>query len=750
MSIVHGYLLGGMILAGLPILVHLIMRQKPKTLPFPAFRFLKQRHLINRRKLRLQHLLLLLLRMLLIALLCMALVEPSISLHGLGFSSTQPIDAVLIVDTSPSMEYSVSKKSRLDEAKERARELLGEMALASRVAVLDTAEDPGSLSVADLRNIEYARARIDSLRIHSANAALNRQVIQAFRLLEQVDQKKDSRPRFVYIFSDRTRACWDGSESARPNRPRDIQVVFLDLGVEEPRDLAIDSVEVDPPVAAPGSRIHVHVTVRGTGGDHENEISCHIVDDAVAENAGERQKTIKLRKDESQTVSFVRVAPKREEPAEYPCQVMVKLATTDALPFNNVHYTTFLVRRPRQVLTIAADRDAAFSWKASLEALATERPADAFRCAVVTPTEANGFSEEQWRQYKVVCFFETVSPTPALWGKLGEFVTNGGGLVIVPPGDDAKTDQVRAFNEQAEKADVLPARLGRVISVTAGKQGIPWAEYSARHALTAPFRKWSQADTPDLEKPETRPIANAYWEVEPIKESTVVANYADDKRRPSLIERSLGRGRIVQFTTVLDGRMLDRNRPWNNYFNETWFGLVLVNETCRYLSGDLTRPELNYWCSQPISIGLTRPTPHEDYRYRLIGPELSESESAVPAKANQKTLDLPQAVTPGNYTLLDEKNIVLAGFSLNIRAEESQLDHVPIDEIEKSLGDGAVVSVGRAVSLKEALKGLWSPPLDLVPWLMLLVLLALAVESFLANKVYHRPPTEVENSGAAP
>ena len=429
---------------------------------------------------------------------------------------------------------------------------------------------------------------------------------------------------------------------------------------------------------------------------------------------------------------------------------MVRLGTTDALPFNNVRYTTFLVRRPRQVLTIAADRDAAFSWKAALEALATERPADAFRCRVVTPAEADGFTPEQWREYKVVCLFET-APPPALWGKLAEFVQAGGGLVIVPAGDDLKEEQRAAFNEQAEKAGLLPARLVRVISVPSGKPGVPWAEYSARHALTAPFRKWSQADTPDLEKPETRPIANAYWEVEPHKDATVIANYADDKRRPSLVERALGRGRAVQFTTVLDGRALDRTRPWNNYFNETWFGLVLVNETCRYLVGDTSKPELNFACGQPVSITLPRPTPHDDYRYRLQGGrDLSESETAVTAKQNQTSLDLKQAEVPGNYTLFDEKNNLLAGFSLNVRPEESQLDRVPIDEIENALGEGAVVPVGRAVSLREALKGMWSPPFDLLPWLMLLVLLVLVVESFLANKFYHRPPAEADNPGAAP
>jgi hypothetical protein len=59
MSFVYPLLLGGLVLAGILILIHLIMQQKPKRLPFPAFRFLLQKHRTNQRKLRLRHLLLL-------------------------------------------------------------------------------------------------------------------------------------------------------------------------------------------------------------------------------------------------------------------------------------------------------------------------------------------------------------------------------------------------------------------------------------------------------------------------------------------------------------------------------------------------------------------------------------------------------------------------------------------------------------------------------------------------------------------
>ena len=144
MSFIHPYLLAGLVLAGLPVLVHLVMRQKPRQLPFPAFRFLKRRLHANRRRLRLQHLLLLALRMAVIAALCLALVQPSVKSSGVSGSVDQPVAAVFLFDTSPRMEYVVGDEPRLKAARRYAEGLLAEMDDKSRVAVLDSSDDPDS------------------------------------------------------------------------------------------------------------------------------------------------------------------------------------------------------------------------------------------------------------------------------------------------------------------------------------------------------------------------------------------------------------------------------------------------------------------------------------------------------------------------------------------------------------------------------------------------------------------------------
>lgn len=77
MDFVTPALLAGAGLATIPIVLHLVMRQQPRHLEFPALRFVQMRQDTNRRKMKLRHLLLLALRMAAIVLLAAALRGPA-------------------------------------------------------------------------------------------------------------------------------------------------------------------------------------------------------------------------------------------------------------------------------------------------------------------------------------------------------------------------------------------------------------------------------------------------------------------------------------------------------------------------------------------------------------------------------------------------------------------------------------------------------------------------------------------------
>src|SRR3954454_23625595 len=84
MAFVNLSLLAGGLLITIPVVLHLIMRQKPKVFVFPAVRFIQQRRLANQRRLQLRHWLLLALRCAAIGLLALALARPSVASGALS------------------------------------------------------------------------------------------------------------------------------------------------------------------------------------------------------------------------------------------------------------------------------------------------------------------------------------------------------------------------------------------------------------------------------------------------------------------------------------------------------------------------------------------------------------------------------------------------------------------------------------------------------------------------------------------
>ncbi len=728
---VHPYILFGLVLAGIPVLLHLLMRQKPKVLAFPAFRFLRQQHLRNRRKLRLQHLLLLALRVLVIAGLCLALARPRLAGGPWAFGGERPVATVLVFDTSPSMEYSAAGASRLDEARQRARELLDEMREGSSVAVLDTADEAGGEGPGWL-SPGRALSRLAGLRVRPANGPLNRPLDTAFRMLAALGDGEEVPPRFVYVFSDRTRASWEANAGGAP-RPEGVTAVFVDVGADSPKDIAIDKVEIDPLVVAPGARVQVRVTVRATGSDFDTELSCRIDGDADAERGAEK-KAVKLSAGQSQVIVFERPAPARPSgsPPEIPFQVTARVATNDALPFNNVRHATFLVRERRRVLTLVDGTQKDKPWRAwqSLDY------AEAFQCDVRPVEKAADMADKELRSYPVVCLFEVVPPAP-VWEKLAGYVRQGGGLVVVPGGKDW-LPQIEEINKAA--GELLPAKWKTIAEVPRNDPAIRWAAFPREHPLTNYFLQ-SLRTTPDYGTPEKWPAVYAYWKTEPAKGAAVLVPLADKEQSAALLERHVGRGRVLQLTTPFDFRELDPNRRWHDYM-ESSFVVVLPDQMCRYLAGESVPPELNFLCGNPVVVSL--PPPAASPPYILQGPNLVLAEANLPAPSPDGRLAIPQATAPGNYTVLDGKNTTAAAFSLNVRGEESHLDRVPAEEIEAVLGPGSLLQVGRTASLKNALEGLQPPPVELLPWLMMVVLLVLTVESVLANKFYRRTPPAAE------
>jgi hypothetical protein len=758
MTFVHPLLLGGLLLVGVPVLIHLMMRQKPKRLRFPALRFLQQRYLTNSRRLRLRHLLLLALRISLIALLCLALARPKLFSERFHLSADQPVAAILVFDTSYSMEYSIAGQTRLAEAQARADELLRELPAESRVAVLDSSE----LVEEWQPSIALAREKVAGLQLlharphlRRANTAITRLIDQAYRMFDKLSQEEggDTIPKTLYIFSDRTRASWDASEVRNLTQPEGVQAIYLDVGVDTPRDVEIVDVGLPEQAVNPGDRIEIPVTVRATGGDGAaREIE---VDFRIQGEPNRERKAVTVRPGESAVVKFERRAASRPgAPEQVPGlsqglhQVEVQLGTNDLLPFDNARYGTFLIRQGRRVLILADRADDAAFWQFDLDYLKW------FQSDVKEVSQVGAWGLAEFDAYDLVCLINVARPTESsLWRKLREYVRKGHGLIIVPGGEGWSPD-LQAYDDELAHKALLPAGLERPLAVDKAASGVLWSTELPRHPLFERFRAWSQLDNVDFMRPERQPRAVHYWQVQPNPDGgddgspagQVLLTYANPEHHPALLERKCGRGRVLLFTTAFDGSRDEYEREWNNYAQSS-FSRVLINLAASYLAGDVDKLTLNYPAGQVVSVVV--PPSNRALKYTLLPPQLVGSDMLLERTRDQQVLEIDQAVTPGNYSVYDgEARQEIAKFSINARPEEADLSRADAEEIQKLLGPRAIVPIAQSSNLREVLQSQLPQPVELFFWLMVLVLFVLAVESLLANRFYRQPSQEALTAGA--
>lgn len=97
MSLLNPALIFGLVCAAIPVVLHLMMRAKPKKLIFPALRLIQKRRRQNVRRIRLRHLWLLLLRIFVLAILVAALMRPSLPAAQYGLNARETVTLVIIV-----------------------------------------------------------------------------------------------------------------------------------------------------------------------------------------------------------------------------------------------------------------------------------------------------------------------------------------------------------------------------------------------------------------------------------------------------------------------------------------------------------------------------------------------------------------------------------------------------------------------------------------------------------------------------
>lgn len=115
MSLLHPGLLYGLLLAALPVLLHFLLRQKPRKLPFPALRLVELRRKQNLKRFRLRHVWLMLLRVLAIALVVFAIARPSLPAADYSFNWGEWLTLAVVIGLGVGAYFFVVRRWRRQE-----------------------------------------------------------------------------------------------------------------------------------------------------------------------------------------------------------------------------------------------------------------------------------------------------------------------------------------------------------------------------------------------------------------------------------------------------------------------------------------------------------------------------------------------------------------------------------------------------------------------------------------------------------
>ena len=705
----------------IPILIHLLNKRKFKIVDWAAMEFLLDADKKNRRRIRLENLILLLLRCLAVFLIGMLLARPFIPTSvTAGLLNAAQFERIVLLDDSLSMQARLGNEAAFEVARKRLSDLAGSLAQDqadnSFTLLLTSQPDRPLFSATHLGtdNVSDIQASIEKLEPGDGTARLDAS-------LAELEQYLASQPpninRVVYVLSDLRRRDWKEGD-ANPEAPLKIlgrvaklvQGCFLiDAGEDEDRNLTVSEIRPEGTlVQGVQSRFDVAVTNNGTTAASDIRVKLSAGDSLPVETTIDQLapgQTTSVR------FNFTFSGDEEAESAERPLpprQVKVELTTAqqgadDRLPADSVAYFPARLVRGIPTLIIDGDPSADFGKAESFylrRALAPIGPVPSGVAAtIVTENELESLALDKFQVIFLLNNYRLGDKTAENIQRLEKWVEGGGGLVLMP-GD--QIDE-QFFNDQYWRsgAGLSPVKLENIRGDESEKT---WASLKVEDASHEALKQFAGQNNPLLESVKVFRWWGASVKKEQLgKEVSIVAKLNDLEDSPAIVEKPLGKGRVVAFTIPADA-------DWHNWTSDPSY-LLVVQDFVRYLAADRGSKGL-VTVGQPLEqwIDLTQ----YELDAPLVGPkELKANVQAAPPAgpgADQQTIwrmEYPAAASQGFYELKlarrdGASDSVL--FAANIDPPEGDLKRADRETMQKELAgtNVEIVSAKAAQSLADA------------------------------------------------
>ena len=249
----------GLAAVALPIIIHIIMRRKRKPISWGAMRFLEEALRRQRKRTRLEQLLLLATRCLIVALIALALGRPMFGDAGIG-ADDAPRTLYIVIDDSLTSDLRTDGRSALDRTIAQAQEAIDGLSAArgDSVAIVTSARPAQTLILPATSDLTAAKAALTDLKPKDSRADF----AGALDLIAQERGTRTERYE-VAVFSEFRAGSIDAAASApRANVFRHAKFSRSASATEPVRNVRLKSLRVvQPPIFRGDERISIPVRV---------------------------------------------------------------------------------------------------------------------------------------------------------------------------------------------------------------------------------------------------------------------------------------------------------------------------------------------------------------------------------------------------------------------------------------------------------------------------------------------------------
>ncbi|MFT7668817.1 MAG: hypothetical protein ACI8X5_001516 [Planctomycetota bacterium] len=572
---VNPALVAGVGLASVPLIIHLLNRQRHKPTQWAAMRFVLAAYKQTRRRVQLENLLLLLMRMAAIAILALAVSRPFTGSDGpLSGLTESRRDVAIVIDASASTGYRSEVDSVYERILDRARELVGELngsrgdrahlvmggawprllswgdpagALSAISALHEPTDEQFNLAGALSEVLDFAREEA---------ASTNQGRVEIYVLTDL------QRNAFVNDFESKdfeSKPTLDAEDQVDPGAVGGlfevldeltslgltVQVEQLSDSSDLPPNLSISNLEIQGTQLSEGAPVEVRVQVDNHGRSTKAAVRVALEVDGVRRPS----QVIDIPGQSSVDAIF---------PLSFDSSgdhVLRALLEGDRLAADDSRTQVVTVPEPVRTLLVNGSPSADFEKDAAARLMVILEPmigedapfagSSPFAPMEVTVRELES-GDIDISEFDLIWLVNVDSVSPETTLLLEEHVAGGAALVF-SLGDRVQADVFNARFYKSDGSALSPAELSRNVAVASRRQGYyRIKEFDDEHPALALFaeKRWRSLLT---EAPFYEFIfATA------LDDAKVLARIDDASSSPLFIERQYDRGRVYLWTSSMD------------------------------------------------------------------------------------------------------------------------------------------------------------------------------------------------------